>query len=210
MTRDRPAIVRDRRTQAERRETSGRGLVQAAVAVVAEQGVSAATFQAIGTRSGYHRSLVTQRFGGKQGLTDAVIEYLYGQVDDRLRESHVDDLSGLQAVLTFMDLYLQELARNREMRAYFQLLSSAVAELSDLRTAFAAQHERVRQRLAAMIARGQADGSVNPGVDGASAGVMIGGLQLGLAMQLLVDPHTDLEAVRRTSLAALRASLSAD
>ena len=66
-----------RRTQAERRTESERGLVQAAIAVVSEEGVSAATFEAIGRRGGYSRGLVGQRFGSKLGLIDAVIAYLH-------------------------------------------------------------------------------------------------------------------------------------
>jgi AcrR family transcriptional regulator len=67
------SVPRVRRTQAERREDSERGLVKAAIAVTAERGVSAATFEAIGQKGGYSRSLVTRRFGSKQGLIDAVV-----------------------------------------------------------------------------------------------------------------------------------------
>ena len=64
-----------RRTQAERRDESGRSLVEAAIAVVARQGVNAATFDAIGRQAGYSRGLATQRFGSKQGLIEAVIRH---------------------------------------------------------------------------------------------------------------------------------------
>ncbi len=66
------SATRVRRTQADRREDSERGLVSAAISVTAERGVSAATFEAIGQRGGYSRSLVTRRFDSKQGLIDAV------------------------------------------------------------------------------------------------------------------------------------------
>ena len=50
-----------RLTQAERRDRSERELLGAAIRVVAGQGVSAATFDAIGREAGFSRGLVTQR-----------------------------------------------------------------------------------------------------------------------------------------------------
>src|SRR6201996_7868448 len=93
---------RPRRTQAERRDESERGLVKAAIGVVSEDGVSAATFEAIARRGGHHRGtggdgvsaatfeaiarrggysrgLVGQRFGSKLGLIEAVIAYLHDE-----------------------------------------------------------------------------------------------------------------------------------
>src|SRR3979490_827553 len=88
-----------RRTQAERREDSERGLVRAAIVVTAEQGVSAATFEAIGQRGGYSRSLVTRRFGSKQGLVDAVLGYLPDRRAHSAAEARLDRMSGLEALL---------------------------------------------------------------------------------------------------------------
>jgi AcrR family transcriptional regulator len=204
-----PVPAAARRTQSQRREQSGRGLVQAAVGLVADEGVSAATFHAIGQASGYSRSLVTQRFGSKAGLIDAVIAYIRQSLEDMLATNGLDELPGLEALLLYMDLYLTHLSANREVRAYFVLLSSAVADLGELRAAFAAEHERVRQRLAALVARGQAEGGIRPQIDADAAALIIGALQLGLSMQLLVDPALDLEPIRRTSLATLRASFAA-
>ena len=198
-----------RRTQADRRAESGRGLVQAVVSIVPEQGVGAATFEAIGARAGYSRSLVTQRFGSKRGLIDAVIEHAHTAFGAVRLERRMDELTGLEALLLMMDVYLTALATSGELRTYFMLLSSAVAEVSDLRAAFAAQHELVKQRLAGLVARGQADGSIRPGLDADAAALMIGSLELGLSVQLLVDPKMDLDPIRRTALETVRASFGA-
>ena len=122
-----------RRTQAERRDESGRGLVKAAIAVVAEEGVSAATFEAIGRKGGYSRGLVGQRFGSKLGLIEAVIDYLHGERELFEKADRFDGDPGLEALLTFVDLYLQRLAHLGEVRAYFRLLSWAVADISAFR-----------------------------------------------------------------------------
>jgi len=205
---DIPEEAARRRTQAERRDESGRSLVQAAVDVVAEAGVSAATFEAIGRRAGYSRGLATQRFGSKQGLIEAVIQHLHERQEEALAEHGVDDLPGFEAVLAYVDLYLRGLASEAGGggRAYFMLLSAAVADASVMREAFAAEHGRVERRLEALVLKGQAQGQIRREIDADAAALMIGALLLGLSMQLLVDPAMNLEPIRETSLTTLRLS----
>jgi AcrR family transcriptional regulator len=195
-----------RRTQAERRDESGRGLIEAAISVVAEEGVSAATFEAIGRKAGYSRGLATQRFGSKQAMIEAVINHLHELHEALLTEHHIDQTPGFAAVLAYVDGYLRNLADREAGRAYFMLLSAAVADATPLRAAFAAEHERVKRRLEAVVRRGQAEGDIRSELDPAAAALMIGSLLLGLSMQLLVDPTTDLDPIRETSLATLRLS----
>ena len=202
---DRPA-TRVRRTQAERREDSERGLVKAAISVTAERGVSAATFEAVGERGGYSRSLVTRRFGSKQGLIDAVIRYLHDRRAALAAERGVDRMPGLDALLADTDLYLRSLSGKGELKAYFMWLSAAVADASSLRAAFARAHEQVRMRLRDYVQRGQAEGCIRSDLDADAAALMVGSLQLGLSMQLLVDPTMNLDPIRETSLATLRLS----
>ena len=203
------SVTRVRRTQAERREDSERGLVRAAIAVTAERGVSAATFEAIGQRGGYSRSLVSRRFGSKQGLIDAVISYLHDRRKLLAAEHGVDQMSGLDALLADTDIYLRSLSEKGELKAYFMWLSAAVADASSLRPAFAASHEQVRKRLRGYVQRGKAEGCVRSDLDADAAALMVGSLQLGLSMQLLVDPTMNLDPIRQTSLATLRLSFEA-
>lgn len=195
-----------RRTQAERRDESQRGLVQAAIEVVADQGVSAATFEAIGRGAGYSRGLVTQRFGSKQGLIDAVIAELHERQERALAEHGIDDLPGFDAVLAYVDLYLRDLSLKGDGRAYFMLLASAVADATAIRAAFAAEHGRIERRLEALVQKGQDEGDIRREIDADAAALMIGSLLLGLSMQLLVDPAMNLDPIRETSLATLRLS----
>lgn len=195
-----------RRTQAERRDESGRSLLEAAVEVVAEQGVSAATFESIGRRAGYSRGLATQRFGSKQKLIEAVINHLHERQEAALAENRIDGMPGLEALLAYVDLYLRILSLKGEGRAYFMLLSAAVADAAPLREGFAAEHARVERQLEALVLRGQAEGDIRREIDADAAALMIGSLLLGLSMQLLVDPNMNLDPIRETSLATLRLS----
>jgi AcrR family transcriptional regulator len=203
-TLDRP--VAKRRTQAERRGESERALVEAAISVVAREGVSAATFEAICGRAGYSRGLVTQRFGSKDGLIEMVINHLHERHDDILTAAGIDTLPGFEAVLRYVDLYLRDLSAEGQGRAYFMLLSSAVADMTALRAAFAAEHARIEHRLEALVLKGQEEGDIRREIDADAAALMIGSLLLGLSMQLLVDPSTNVEPIRKTSLATLRLS----
>lgn len=198
-----------RRSQAERRDESERRLIEAAAGLVVEQGIGAATFANIGERAGYSRGLVTQRFGSKQGLIEAMIERLQLRIGALLEDRGVEGMSGLDQVLANVDVFLAALERDGELRAYFVLLASAVADVSELRAPFAAAHKRVEQSYEALFRQGQAEGVVKPDLDAAAAALMTGALLFGLSMQLLLDPDMDLGPIRETSLATLRASFSA-
>lgn len=202
-------LDRTRRTQAQRRDESEQRLLQAAGDVIAERGVTAATFEAIGTQAGYSRGLATQKFGSKQGMIEALIAHLHARQDAVLGAIGIDVMPGLEAVLTYVDLYLRDLSLKGEGRAYFMLLAGAVADLSDLRAAFAVSHERVERRLEAMVLRGQTEGAIRRDLDADAAALMVGSLLLGLSIQCLIDPDMDLEPIRTTSLATLRLSFAA-
>ncbi|THD62967.1 MAG: TetR/AcrR family transcriptional regulator [Phenylobacterium sp.] len=199
---------RRRRTQAERREESERGLVKAAVALVSEEGVSASTFEAIARRSGYSRGLVGQRFGSKLGLVEAVITYLHDGRENFAEARKLDGLPGLEALVTYADHYLQRLSHMGEVRAYFRLLSWAVADISAFRSVFAVEHDRIRGRFEGWIRQGQAEGQIRADLDAAAAALMVGGQLLGLSIQVLIDPAMDLDPIRATYLATLRQAFS--
>jgi len=201
----------NRKTQAERRSESERGLVKAAIDVIANEGVGAVTFEALGRNSGFSRGLATQRFGSKQGLIEAVMSHLHERQELRVLADHsLDALPGLDAVLTYVDVCLRDLAVSGEARAYFMLLSSAVAEADGARSAFFREtHAGVEAKLSAWVLKGKAEGTIRPDVDPSATALMIGCMMFGMSMQLLVDPAMDMEPIRKMSLSTIRASLGA-
>lgn len=195
-------------TQSERRRQSERALVDAAISVVAESGVAALTFEAIGEKSGYSRGLVTQRFGSKRGLIEAMIEQLHAEMQALIAERGIDELPGLEAVLTWADLYLREVFQSERLQTYFKLLAAAVADTTDLRSAFAAEHERVKTLLGNLIKKGQGEGNIRPELDSDAVATLIGSLQMGISTQLLVDPGTAFEPLLAMMVEALRRTLA--
>ncbi len=195
-------------TQNERRRQSERALVDAAIAIVAESGVGALTFEAIGERSGYSRGLVTQRFGSKRGLIDAMIEQLHGEMQAMIAARGIETLSGLEAILSWADLYLREGFHSERLQTYFKLLAASVADDTDLRSAFAAEHARVKTLLAHLIKKGQSGGSIRPEVDIDAVATLIGSLQIGISTQRLVDPETTFEPLLAAVMDSLRQTLA--
>ncbi|MEQ1756187.1 MAG: TetR/AcrR family transcriptional regulator [Micropepsaceae bacterium] len=197
-----------RRSQAERRDESERLLLEATLNIVAQRGVSAATFDEIGKVAGLSRGLVTQRFGSKRGLIEAVIAYLHRKREAIMQADHVDEMSAFDAITHYVDGHLRAQAEEHDGPAYFMLLASTVADATTLRELFAASHERVRVRLRALIKQGQAQGEIRRGVNADASALTIGSLLLGASIQRLVDPSTNLEPVRAATIAILKRALA--
>lgn len=194
-----------RRTQAERRAESEHRLLRAAAEIVVSEGVAAATFESIGVRAGYSRGLAAQKFGSKQGMVEALVTHLEHR-QDAFWQTETQS-GGLETLLAYVDTFLRNLSQDGEARAYFMLMSGAVSDLSPHRTDFARVHERIERRLEALVKRGQEEGQISLAIDADAMALMVGALLLGLSMQVLVNPATDLAPIRVASLAALRQAL---
>jgi AcrR family transcriptional regulator len=203
------SLSRRRRSQAERRDESERLLVEAMLKIVAERGVSAATFEEIGKEAGLSRGLVTQRFGSKRGLIEAVIAYLHAKREAIMRAERIDQMPAFDAVARYIDGHLRAQEEQQAGPAYFMLLAATVADATALRELFAASHERVRVRLRALLKHGQTCGEIRRDIDPDACALTIGSLLLGASIQRLVNPSTDLEPIRAEAISILKRALSA-
>lgn len=198
-----------RRTQAERRAESDRNLLLAAAELIAEEGFNAATFEKVGARAGYSRGLASQRFGSKDGLIEALIEYLHDRSQELVFAEGLQGVTGLDAILVSVDIYMRNFETEQAIRSYFVAMAGAVGTLSPQRAAFAASHMKAKESFALHIREGQAEGSISKNIDDEAAALMIGSLILGVSTQWLIDPTTDLSRVRKTTIDTLRRSLGA-
>ncbi|MCW1383424.1 TetR/AcrR family transcriptional regulator [Novosphingobium sp. KCTC 2891] len=189
--------MKTRRTQAERRQQSEQGLLVAAAEVILEHGYNGATFDRISERAGYSRGLVTLRFGSKDGLVAAMIEFLGSRLEeayaDRLKEAR----TGRQKLVDFVDVFVLRLEDDRLANAYFVLLAGALGNVLPQSHYFLEQHEAVKLRLAAFVREGMEDGTIMPGIDPVVAATALGCFQLGLAMQHLLDPQMSVGDMRQ-------------
>ena len=185
-----------RLTQAERRQQSEQGLLVAAAEVVLEFGYTGATFDRISERAGYSRGLVTLRFGSKDGLVAAMIEFLGAQLEDLYRQRLETARTGREKLRDFVDVFMARLDEDHLTRAYFVLLAGALGNLLPQARYFLGQHEKVKQLLAELIREGMADGTIAATSDPETAALAIGCFQLGAAIQHQLDPDMPLEAMR--------------
>nr|WP_321359662.1 TetR/AcrR family transcriptional regulator [uncultured Hyphomonas sp.] len=197
-----------RLTQAERRERSEQELLEATMRVVSANGVAAATFDAIGKEAGYSRGLVTQRFGSKDGLIRSLISALHGWQREALDEADVERMDGLSALYAFVDLHCQSMDGREEDEAYFMLLAAAVADRLETRAAFAESHEIERVLIRSVIERGQAEGSIRKDADADATALMVGCALMGIRMQHMIDPGTEIAPIRESLVQSLHARLA--
>lgn len=200
--------IPQRKTQAERRSESERSLLEAAIEVIAEQGVSAVTFEALGRASGLSRGLVSQRFGSKQNLIAALLNDLWERQEALAQKRGLDNLPGFEALKSYVDWCLQDLTQHKYVRAYFMLLSSSVADASSMRSGFNDVHADTEVRLRSWLQKGQAEGTIRTDIDPGAIALMIGCTLFGCAMQLLVNPEMDLAPIRTAFVATLHNSLA--
>ncbi|MGI9612616.1 MAG: TetR/AcrR family transcriptional regulator [Acidimicrobiales bacterium] len=174
--------------QQERREASTRALLHAAGDLAVEGGVKAMTFAAIGERADLSRSMVTARFGNKDGMIDALVTDLVGRWSHRTLGDDLNRLSGLQAVLAFFDAIAAQAAkRSHGLRVLWALMAEATTDPA-LAEHFRIFHRDMRRDMVRVLQRGQNDGSIRPDVDvDAVAGAIVASFR-GVGYQWLIDP----------------------
>ncbi len=178
--------------QEDRRNRSTEKLIKAYLELAAEQGVASITFDSIGERAGYSRGLAFQKFGSKDGLLEAVINYLHDEVDQARTDSHSENLCGLEAILLFCRIHLLRIDMGIEQKAYFVLMSSAVAEQSDVRNHFIRSHQRAESSLNVLFERGVKDGSIRKDTNTEQASIVVGTQIVGMSVQSLIGTDFDM------------------
>lgn len=192
-----------RRTQAERRNQSEQGLLLAAAETIVDEGFAGATFDRISERAGYSRGMVTLRFGSRDGLFRALIDFLAARMREHYASVLVADASPVQELQARVESFLARLLEDRTVRAYFVLLSAAVGNRLEQAAYFFEQHELVKAELADAIWRGQGQGQIDATLDPVITATGIGALLLGIAMQSLLEPDLDIAALSRSARALL-------
>lgn len=195
--------VSERRTQQSRRAETERRLVEAAVGLLAEQGLRGLSLAKVGERAGYSRGIVNHHFGSKGLLLAAVVRE--GQRFD-LPDADGPALDELLAIVT---AYLGGLrGRASTSRAFLLLWSEAVGSEPTLAPLFAERDAWFRDLLAEIIGRGIRDGSMREDAEPVPLAIAITGLLRGSAMQLLSNAAEDPDAVAAESVRLIRAGLT--
>lgn len=193
-----------RRTQAERVAESDRRMLEAATRLIATQGYTATTLEAIGSEAGYSRQLVTQRFGSKDQLLQALVARHVEALRERAK-AHGARLSGLAALYSEVDTYLHALdSPSVESRAFFVLMLEAAGPVPQFRSLFASITAGWEERLVEEIRTGQMQGSLRADVDARTEARLLIATLRGVRIQSMMDPErSDVPAALNTLKAAL-------
>jgi AcrR family transcriptional regulator len=168
-----------RRSQLERRATTERRVLDAAMRLIAQRGSRAVTLAEVGRAAGYSRGIVHAHFGSREQLLAAVV-----------REAQRFDVpavegDGLDRLTAGVVAYLDNLRRRAPATGAFLLMwAESVAADPVLGPLFAERDTTFRAALADQVRAGVADGSIRPDADPDAVAVALVGLLRGIGMQL--------------------------
>lgn len=193
----------------ERSEESTQRLLDAAAERLAEVGYAGMTLAEVGTRAGYSRSLVTARFGSKQGLLGVLVDRLSeGWAPFFVQPPAADDgLGSLVAMVRAVGRGIS--ADPTSLRVLQRLIFESAAPTSPLHRQFAAATTKLQRDVAAVLRRGVTDGSIRPDIDpDAEAAVIVATLR-GLSYEWFLYPSlVEVEVQHETYVGQLRRSLA--
>lgn len=204
-----------RRTQSERRNESEEALLDAAAELVAERGVERASLARIGERAGASRGLPTHHFGSKDALVARLARRAQIQIDEAARAvvattgRSLDDFSSLELLRMAVDI---DIERFEHPTAYDRALIVLWGATFAAEASHDGMHEADQRSLddwAALIERGQQDGSIRASADAQSNAVVLLGMARGLCAVFLTHAdHTDMTKVRQSCQEWITAALA--
>ena len=184
----RPA--RRRRSQEERRDASKKGLLTAALELIAERGFRATSFQAIAQRAGYSPSLVSHRFGSKEGLLSELVRRMLTRWGTDVRDVAVEERTGADALKAIAAAHRSALEQTPSaVRAMYMLLFESLIDAPELRREFEALDQRLRAGNQRLLQGAQAHGDVRTDIDAEAHAALFLAMLRGITLQWLVDPH---------------------
>jgi len=170
-----PRMAAHRTIEWKRRPLSTReALLAAAADLFARKGYEGATVEAVATRAGVNRALVSYHFGGKHRLYLAVLDGLLSPLSDKLMELSRTELSPSDSLDRFMEIIAQETARRPALPALF--LREVVSAEGHLDACLKRRLRGVFRILDTIVARGEADGTFRAGIPGHAALSLMGNL----------------------------------
>jgi AcrR family transcriptional regulator len=185
-TAQRPSVLPE--TKQLRSERSTKRLLESASALIAEKGYDRTTLAAIGRHAGYSHGLVTQRFGSKEGLLAALVEYSTTQWDGRLSSTASDDATGPEAIIQIIEAVRGNLREAPElMRGLYALMFEAFKPIPTLHAQMSELHEELRRQLERDIRKGIAAGTIRK-VDAKAYARFFLSVLRGFEFQWLLEP----------------------
>ncbi|MDM9624733.1 TetR family transcriptional regulator [Rhizobium sp. S152] len=203
------AVKKKSRSQEERRAESERRIIEEAIELYSTKGYHRTSLIEVGTAAGYTGTLVSQRFGSKQGLLQSVLEHIIKSFKEERLDSLSLATSPRDALRRYIETYLEEIrSRKGRLRPLYVLMGEALGGTPEALTQLAQHDDVLRARFVQIIKDGQATGEFNKNLNVPSASIAIVALLRGVTMQSLIKPEAiDISAVKATLFDAVDALL---
>lgn len=204
--------VRSGRTQAERRATSERRLLDAAAKVIARRGTTSVSFADIAREAGCSHGLPGYLFGSKTDLLLALVDDVLKGFRAILVEPAVGKARGLAALLGTMRVFLESLDNPWPYtRAVYVMIGEAAGAPPELQAALNHHQDAARSLFVDALVEAVELGEVRPDVDPQAQAVVLFGILRGIGLQSLMDPEAvDVKAVTAEVLTSVERSLAVE
>lgn len=171
--------------------------------IIAKKGAAGATLAEIGVAAGFSRGLPAERFGTKLALLSALIDFMEGWFQERVRQA-VAGKTGMAALSARIDAHIDgACASPVATAAIYTLFVESLCVIPELqsrtRALSAIFHDGFRDHLDQAKRRGELRNGVN---SEKAAGIIVGALR-GLIIQSLLDGDTAALAAARGQIHAL-------
>ncbi len=198
-----------RQTQAERRETAERAILEAAVSIVAERGVDELTLNAAGEAAGYSRALPTHYFGTKGALLQALADHIVATYNERVRSAPLGE-HPVERLCDLVAFSIDDAIRDpTSVRAYQSIIAAGLNH-PELRLVVDRMTRQSIDDLAAVVREGRDNGQIRADArPDAEASVILASLRGVLFQWLIIPDHVELLRVRDSLVASIRRSLAA-
>jgi AcrR family transcriptional regulator len=163
-------------------------MIESAIQLIVERGVSATKLTDVGLKAGYSRGLAAMRFGTKAGLLSRVVRRGTENWVARVTTA-VGRRSGLAAVFAAIDAQDRALTQSPlEMRSTYAIFFQSSDPSSDYHADVARTLAAQRRDLAQWLREARDRGEIPPEADPSRVGGQVLSAMLGIVYQWMMDP----------------------
>lgn len=203
--------ARQRRKQSDRREEAERRILQSAMELVSEKGVTGTTLGEVGERAGYSRGLPAHHYGNKEGLLTALVGRI-GRNFRAARNAAGPWRPGLDAILGVVGLYIDRAASHDcATRALYIMFTEAFVSGGALAVALDQFNRASLAYFEGHLRIGVRKQEIRADVDPVAESIVILGALRGISAQFLLgSPHANPAQVRDALVGTMARALRPD
>ncbi len=199
-----------RQTQAERRETAEKAILEAAARIVADRGLEELTLNEAGEQAGYSRALPGHYYGTKSALLHALSDHIMASYVARMRDAAMTDEGGLERLCNIIAFAIDDAVKNPTTARAYQTIVAGGLNHPELRPTV----ERITRQgiddFAGLIQIGRDKGEIRADArPRAEASIILASLRGVIFQWLIIPDHVSLLRMRDSLVANVRSTLKA-